>query len=43
MAQRIYLIEDDTALRNELAHLLELAGFTVGACTAHFADAAAQV
>ncbi len=24
MAQRIYLIEDDTALRTELAHVLEL-------------------
>ena len=40
MAQRIYLIEDDTALRNELAHLLELAGFAVGVCASDFSQAA---
>ncbi len=28
----IYLVEDDSALRNELAHLLELQGFTVQVC-----------
>ena len=27
MAQLIYIIEDDTALRRELAHLLELSGY----------------
>ena len=31
MAQRIYIIEDDVALRTELAHVLELSGFAVGA------------
>ena len=31
MAQRIYLIEDDTALRTELAHVLELSGYAVAA------------
>ena len=31
MAQRIYLIEDDTALRAELAHVLALSGSAVAA------------
>lgn len=38
---RIYIIEDDEALRRELAHLLELQGFSVGCC-ATFATAAAD-
>lgn len=36
---RIYIIEDDEALRRELAHLLELQGFSV-ACCADFGTAA---
>ena len=38
---RIYIIEDDEALRTELAHLLELQGFSV-ACCATFGTAAAD-
>lgn len=38
---RIYIIEDDEALRTELAHLLELQGFSVACCTS-FGTAAAQ-
>lgn len=38
---RIYIIEDDEALRRELAHLLELQGFSVACCTA-FGTAAAE-
>ena len=33
MASLIYIIEDDDALRNELAHLLELTGFSTNVCT----------
>lgn len=33
MENKIYIIEDDTALRDELAHLLELNGYAVLACT----------
>lgn len=35
MAQRIYLIEDDTALRTELAHVLELSGYAVAGLRGH--------
>lgn len=41
MASRIFIIEDDTSLRTELAHLLELSGFEALACET-FADAAAR-
>ena len=41
MADLIYIIEDDVALRTELAHLLELSGFKAHACE-EFATAAAQ-
>ncbi|MCI8424946.1 MAG: response regulator transcription factor [Adlercreutzia sp.] len=40
MAQLIYIIEDDTALRRELAHLLELSGYRAAACEGDFARAA---
>ncbi len=39
MAQRIFMIEDDSALREELAHLLELVGFTPLGITEHFDEA----
>lgn len=39
MSQRIFMIEDDTALREELAHLLELAGFTPLGITDSFTEA----
>lgn len=39
MAQRIFMIEDDSALREELAHLLELAGFTPIGITERFEEA----
>lgn len=42
MAQRIYIIEDDVALRTELAHVLELSGFAVGAYEGSWADTAAR-
>lgn len=38
--QRIYLIEDDEALRTELAHLLTLSGYVVAACEGDFARGA---
>lgn len=41
MAQRIYLIEDDTALRTELAHVLELSGYAVAAYEGTWGDTAA--
>lgn len=41
MANRIFIIEDDAALRTELAHLLELSGFEALCCTT-FATATAQ-
>lgn len=41
MAPRIYLIEDDTALRRELAHVLELSGYAVSAYEGSWADTAA--
>lgn len=41
MAYLIYIIEDDDALRNELAHLLELSGFSAVVCT-RFDTAAAD-
>lgn len=40
MTQLIYLIEDDSALRTELAHLLELSGFRAELCERDFANAA---
>lgn len=40
MTQLIYLIEDDSALRTELAHLLELSGFRAEFCERDFANAA---
>ena len=40
--QRIFIIEDDAALRRELTHLLELSGYAVGACEGNFAQAAAS-
>ena len=40
--QRIFIIEDDVALRQELAHLLELSGYGVAACESNFVQAAAQ-
>lgn len=42
MAQRIYLIEDDTALRTELAHVLELSGYAVAAYEGTWGDTAAR-
>ena len=42
MAQRIYLIEDDTALRAELAHVLELSGYAVAAYEGTWGDTAAR-
>ena len=39
MAQRIFMIEDDSALREELAHLLELAGFMPIGITERFEEA----
>ena len=42
MAQRIYIIEDDVALRTELAHVLELSGFAVGVYEGSWADTAAR-
>ena len=39
MPGRIYIIEDDVALRTELAHLLELSGFEPLTCSV-FSDAA---
>lgn len=42
MAQRIYLIEDDVALRTELAHVLELSGYAVAAYEGTWADTAAR-
>lgn len=39
MAARIYLIEDDNALRRELAYLLELSGYEVQACESDFVHA----
>lgn len=42
MAHRIFIIEDDTALRTELAHLLQLSGYEAAACGDGFATAAAQ-
>ena len=39
VSTRIYIIEDDAALRTELAHLLELSGFEALGCT-QFANAA---
>lgn len=42
MTQRIYIIEDDTALRDELAHVLELSGYAVGAYEGTWADTAAR-
>ena len=41
VAYLIYIIEDDDALRNELAHLLELSGFSAVVCT-RFDTAAAD-
>lgn len=41
MPSRIYIIEDDAALRRELAHLLELSGFEARACK-QFTHAAAD-
>lgn len=41
MADLIYIIEDDVALRTELAHLLELSGFKAQSCE-QFSTAAAQ-
>ncbi len=41
MPSLIYIIEDDDALRNELAHLLELTGFSAAVCT-RFDTAAAD-
>lgn len=40
MGELIYIVEDDTSLRRELAHLLELSGFEARACEtfAHAAD-----
>lgn len=42
MAQRIYIIEDDTSLRTELAHVLELSGYAVAAYEGTWADTAAR-
>ena len=42
MAQRIYLIEDDPALRTELAHVLELSGYAVAAYEGTWGDTAAR-
>ena len=42
MAQRIYLIEDDTALRMELAHVLELSGYAVATYEGTWGDTAAR-
>lgn len=42
MAQRIYLIEDDTALRTELAHVPELSGYAVAAYEGTWGDTAAR-
>ena len=42
MAQRIYIIEDDAALRDELAHVLELSGYAVAAYEGTWADTAAR-
>ena len=42
MAQRIYLVEDDTALRTELAHVLELSGYAVAAYEGTWGDTAAR-
>lgn len=39
MKSLIYIIEDDAALRTELAHLLELSGFRAASCE-QFTDAA---
>lgn len=41
MAQRIFIIEDDAALRTELAHVLELSGYEALTCV-DFAHAAAR-
>lgn len=38
--QRVFIVEDDAALRRELTHLLELSGYAVGACEDNFAQAA---
>lgn len=40
MSQRIFIIEDDSALREELAHLLQLSSFEVGSISETFQDAA---
>lgn len=42
MTQRIYIIEDDAALRDELGHVLELSGYAVGAYEGTWADTAAR-
>lgn len=42
VAQRIYIIEDDSALRTELAHVLELSGYAVAAYEGTWADTAAR-
>lgn len=42
MAQRIYLIEDDVALRTELAHMLELSGYAVEAYEGTWTDTTAR-
>lgn len=42
MAQRIYLIEDDPALRTELAHVLELSGYAVATYEGTWGDTAAR-
>lgn len=42
VTQRIYIIEDDTALRTELAHVLELSGYAVGIYEGTWADTAAR-
>lgn len=42
MPQKIFIIEDDNALREELSHLLELSGFQADSAAAPFSAAAAQ-
>ncbi len=42
MAQRIYIIEDDVALRTELARVLELSGYATDAYDGAFADVVAH-
>lgn len=42
MGARIFIVEDDAALREELSYLLELSGFTALACT-QFKGAAQEV